>query len=241
MNAGRPARLGSIRLRQAWRLAPLTIRTIRLLPIAATGALSFLLVFMAHHDHSGGLQHVPQAAMFLSIGCGFVLDDPAEATIAGVPPVLLYRRVLRLALAIPFLAVVWASLLWYARVDGTTGALTVELAAMAAIAVGIAAIASHVVPDGLGGVAAGPSVLVLFVTVALLPRRYARFLPLDPTGPRRFDLYGRWALALAVAAAVFVAASLDPARRSRIPRGGSRAQGRRVLGAATRAPAGGKP
>src|SRR5207247_9726388 len=114
-----------------------------------TGAVSCFLVSIAHHDPSGGLQNVPTAALFLSIGCGFLLDDPAEATIAGVPPVLLYRRTLRMALAIPLLAMVWASLLWYARVDGSTGALTVELTGMVTIAVGIAAVASPVVPDGV--------------------------------------------------------------------------------------------
>ena len=62
------SRLASIRLRQAGQLAPMTMRTIRLAPIAATGAFSFFLVFIAHHDHTGGLQNVPTAALFLSIG-----------------------------------------------------------------------------------------------------------------------------------------------------------------------------
>lgn len=204
--------LWTIRLRQAGLLAPMVARTIRLLPILVTGGFAYLLTFVAHNGHHGGVLHVQIGAIFLSLGAGFVLDDTAEATVASVPAPRLFRRSFRVGLILPLLAVIWASLLWYAGTDGFGWALTTQLVGILGLSVATAAVASHIVPDGLGGIATGPTILLLFVGQNVLPPRF-HVLPLSPVSPSWFDVYGRWWLALAFGALVFVLASLDPARR----------------------------
>jgi hypothetical protein len=214
MNRERGDGLGpwSLRLRQARLLAPLVARTIRLLPIVATGGFAFILAFVAHLHHRPGVGHLHAGAIFLSLGAGFVLDDSAEGTVAGVPATRLWRRSLRVTLILPLLVAIWAMLLWYAGTGGREWVLSMQLAGILLLTLAVAALASHLVPDGMGGIATGPTILLFFFSQNSIPPRYVP-LPFEPLTRGWFDLYGRWYLAVAFGILIFVLASLDPARR----------------------------
>ncbi len=148
--------------------------------------------------------HVRLSALALCIGGAFLLDDPAAETLESVPASLLFRRLLRLSLALPVLAAAWALVVGSADVDRATWGLTLEACALLAVTLAVAARA--------GGVAAGPTLLALFGLAALLPSRWA-LLVSGPEDPRWMAAHARWALVLAAGLAAFAWASLDPGRR----------------------------
>lgn len=191
------------RARQAALLALPFARTLPWVALLAAAALALAVVRLGDAQ----TLHLRLAALALCIGGAFLLDDPAAETIESVPASLLFRRLLRLALALPVLAAAWALVV---RSAGHVPAweLTLELGALLAVALALAARA--------GGVAAGPTLLVLFGLAALLPSRWALLVP-GPEDPRWSAAHGRWALVLAAGLAAVVWASLDPGRPRRSP------------------------
>jgi hypothetical protein len=93
-----------------------------------------------------------------------------------------------------------------------TAALTLELAAILAATLAIAAVAAPLVPDGRAGVAAVPTLLVVLATAALaLPDRWTLFAG-GPHDPRWVSSHQRWGAVLVLALLAFLYASLDPGR-----------------------------
>ena len=195
------------RARQAILLARPSVRTAAWVAVLPAGVLGLGVLTL---DGPVVLE-LRLAAVALAAGAAFVLDDPAAETIAASPTPLLFRNLLRAALALPLVAALWTVLLLYADV-APAWALTLELAAMLAATLAIAALAAPLVPDGRGGVAAAPALLVLLGAAALaLPDGLTLFAA-GPLDARWGASHERWASVLVAAILAFVYASLDPGR-----------------------------
>jgi fluoroquinolone transport system permease protein len=154
-----------------------------------------------------------------ALGCAFLLDDPSEPTTEGVAGSLLLRRSLRVALLLPATAAWWIGVMWRVRavhpgLPLPIAALTLEVAALLAVTVALAAAGSRLAPERRGGVVAAPALLALASAAFLLPARVALYaMP----GSAAWDgAHRRWTLLLGLALAAFAAASRDPASR-RLP------------------------
>ncbi len=187
-------------------------------PLAGAGAL--VLAILVLSDPSLGRLRL--AAITLSVGAAFVLDDAAAATIASAPTPLWARRALRLGLVLVPLALLWALVWWLA--DGASWAVSLELGAMLALTMAAAALAAQIRGDGRGGVAAGPALLALLsAAYLLLPARFGLF-PAGPEDPLWASAHERWALVLGAGMLTLLLASRDPAAASisSMPGGGRR-------------------
>ncbi len=164
-------------LRQAALLVRPTVRSLSWAPLAAAGALAFGLLGLTDQ----GLTELRLAAIGICVGVAFILDDAAAATVASAPTPLLVRRALRVGLATAPLAALWALLSWLAG-GAASWAMSLELAAMLALTLAAAAVATRLRGAGRGGAAAGPALLVLLsAAYLLLPSRWGP-LPRRPTG-----------------------------------------------------------
>jgi hypothetical protein len=156
------------------------------------------------------------AAARLRVGCAvvaasvaFVLDDDARTTLAATPVTRLIQRAARAGWAVAFVAV------WVAAIVATADALTgvgrppnavfTEIASVALVACAVACLAMGSSDDGRGGIT-GAIVAMSCFAASYLPWRW--WWPFTPE-PRLARLVWASALALAVA----LAASADPARR----------------------------
>ena len=192
-------------------LLPRVGRTVRWVPLAASGAIALWIVYTGVHAnrHTGDVQ-LPLAAVVVCMAAAFVLDDEAARTVACTPTPLLMRRAIRVALGMPLLWATWVILAWYSH--ALTATMAVEYAGMLALTLTLAAIGAQVIGEERAGLFASPALFVLLGSSAVISARWRPF-PLMPIGSTWFDLYGRWGVVLAVSALVFVMASADPAKR----------------------------
>ena len=193
------------------RHARLLVRpTVRLASWRALPAAGVLALAMVHFFSAPTVIELRLAAIMLSVAAAFVLDDPAAQTLAASPTPLLVRRLLRTTLLLPLVAALWMIVLWSAGEHVMT-ALTLELVTMLVITLAAATAATPRIPDGRGGVAAAPALLIILTAaVLLLPAGWTLFAD-DPTDPAWEISHVRWALLLAIALTTFLAASRDPA------------------------------
>ncbi len=195
-------------LRQAALLVRPTVRSLSWAPLAAAGALAFGLLGLTDQ----GLTELRLAAIGICVGAAFILDDAAAATVASAPTPLLVRRALRVGLATAPLAALWALLSWLAG-GAASWAVSLELAAMLALTLAAAAVATRLRGAGRGGVAAGPALLVLLsAAYLLLPSRWGLF-PGGPQDPLWTAAHQRWALILLAGVLGVLWAGRDPAWR----------------------------
>lgn len=138
------------------------------------------------------------AAGIVAVGVAFVVEDEAEVTVASVPTRLLLRRLVRLGVSLPLVAVLWTLLLWHG--DGDWTVPTLVLAALGMLAAAVAA--------RYGAVAGAMVPPALIVAAQLLPARL-ELLDGSPAAS------ARWLALLAVGIAAFCAASRDPAHQWR--------------------------
>ena len=200
-------------LRQAALLVRPTVRSLSWAPLAAAGALAFGLLGLTDQ----GLTELRLAAIGICVGAAFILDDAAAATVASAPTPLLVRRALRVGLATAPLAALWALLSWLAG-GAASWAVSLELAAMLALTLAAAALATRLRGDGRGGVAAGPALLVLLAAAyLLLPSRWGLF-PGGPEDPLWTAAHQRWALILLAGVLGVLWASRDPGGPAWLPR-----------------------
>lgn len=158
------------------------------------------------------------AAVCGALGAGFLLDDPAARSIATVPTPRPIRYAARAGVILPALAVWWAAVLAVTVAGaehgiGATlplGRITLEAAALGAVALAVAVIRLRG-PRDSGGIVASPVLLVLVMAASLLPQRMALFVPPDDT--QWAAAHDRWAMLLAVAVVGSVWATREPARR----------------------------
>ncbi len=202
-----------------------TVHAIRWLPLAAGAALGLAIVLVPEAlTDKLAVAHLVYllriAAACLALGAAFLLDDPATRSTPAVPTPRLARNLVRVAVAVPAIAVWWVATLVLAgamahRPHSTHlpgGALTVEAATLVCAALALAAIAQRLTTDGGAGVFAAPAVLVLVAATWFLPRAVA--LSTLPDDPHWTASHHRWAVLLAAAAVTFLAASHERARRS---------------------------
>lgn len=197
-----------------------TLRSMPWLPLLAAAASAGVAMWLI--DPSAGevraLVALRVTALLLAAGAAFALDDPAAATLAASPTALRVRRAHRL---VP-VGAAWG-LLWALAVVTTAGAgmavplaiPTVEAGAMLALALAVAAVAAPHVPEGRGGVVAGPALTLATVGVLMaqyLHPRWATLFALSPGGPEWDAARIRWIVLLATALVTLAVTSLDPAR-----------------------------
>jgi hypothetical protein len=158
------------------------------------------------------------AAACTALGTAFLLDDPASRSTPTVPTSRLTRNLVRVAVAVPAIALWWVATLTLARTAHRphathlpAAALTVEAAALIAAALALAATAQRHTTDGNTGVIAAPATLVLAAAIWFLPRRVA--LVTAPGEPHWTASHYRWAGLLAAAVVAFLWTSHERTRR----------------------------
>lgn len=202
-----------LRLHQVPVLVPGTIRALPWGPLLGGAALGLAMVHFGSGDPGSLMLRLRLAAVLVCAGAAYMVDDPAARTLACSPTPLLGRRAYRVVAAVVVAGATWGTLLIAVRGAAGPGgwapaSLSLQAAALLAVALSMAVLASRVAPDGRGGVAGSAAVLCLALIAVALPERWTPF-PLGGAGSSN-----RPALLLAVGMVAFVLASLDPARRS---------------------------
>jgi hypothetical protein len=184
--------------------------------LAIVGVPAAFPVLLSDEDLVGLLR---AAAVCGALGAGFLLDDPAARTVATVPTSRPLRYAARAGVVLPSVAVWWALVLAVTVGGAEEGAgaalplgdVTVEAAALGAVALAVSAVRLRRDGSIAGGVVAGPVVLALVVVASRLPPGLVLYVP---PGDGRWDAaHDRWGVLLAVAVAGMVWAALEPARR----------------------------
>jgi hypothetical protein len=160
-------------------------------------------------------------AVLLCLGAAFLLEDPTGDTTAPAPTPHLERRAIRVGLGLLALAALWGVLTVVARLGmrepGGVPVMAVCLEALALLSLtwAAAAVADRLVPERLGGLVAGPVLLMLVGLAAAAPAfpRHLMPFPTAPGGPEWGSANVLWALALAGGTAVLFGCSLGPGRR----------------------------
>jgi hypothetical protein len=157
-------------------------------------------------------------AVFLCLGAAFLLDDPSETVIAPTPMSAPLRRAVRLVLALLAMGPLWGLLTMIALVGmPEPGGLplarvSIEALTMLVLVWTAAAAVERFVPERLGGVAAGPILLVLIglaIAAPALPGHF-RLLPSVPQEPDWGHAHMLWLCVLGTAAVLLVLFSRDP-------------------------------
>jgi hypothetical protein len=157
-------------------------------------------------------------AVLLCLGAAFLLDDPSESVIAASPLSALSRRAIRIALSLLALAPAWGLLLLVALVGmpepgGVPLArVSLEAITMLFLVWTAAAAAERFVPERLGGLAAGPVLLVLLGLALATPALpgHLRFLPSVPQEPDWAHAHMLWLRVLAGSSGLLLLLSRDP-------------------------------
>jgi hypothetical protein len=155
------------------------------------------------------------AEVLLAATMAFALDDAADTLLASSPTSLRRRAARTLGLCGAVVAATWAVLVLgaVALADGSAvPGLTVELAALSALAVAVAG--GLRVWRGLAepGALAAPVVLAVLVAAAALPPQLDMLHP-SPDWPGWDGAVARWAVLAAVMTAGVVRTTRDPAAR----------------------------
>lgn len=202
-----------IRLDQLDRLAAPTASTVAWWQPALGGAAAFALLDLVGRRSVGAdveqlIVGLRFAMLAVALSAAFVLDDPTEGTVCAVPLPLALRRCLRIAVILPLLAGVWIGLVAYANADPQlveplpVAELTLELAALLAVVLAVAALSS--------GVAAGPVLLLVVVLAAFVVPPRARLYTSHADAVAWSTAHQRWALLLIVALGALSVANRDP-------------------------------
>ncbi len=196
---------------QARLLVRPTIRAIRWSPFLAVVPLGALVMVVGRAaDTPAPMANLPAMALLLAASTGFVLDDPAEDTIASTPTPLLVTRVVRIAVALPLALACWAAAVVHAGLGRVSVYLTVGFVAQCTVALGIAAAATLVVGRSRAGLVSAFGLVLVFVVV---PFAFDVSLALTPTSQTWGHLYGRWLVVGALGLLSMALASSGPATR----------------------------
>ncbi|MFD4410290.1 ABC transporter [Streptomyces sp. NPDC058466] len=190
-------------------------------PLATASALGLLLagtprLLSAPPDAWLCLNLLRAAALAFGLGLAFLLDDPARHTTAAVPTRRPVRVGLRVALVAPFAAVWWtaALLLVPEQTRPPVGAVTLEAAAIAVLALAAATVAVRCTDVTEPGAAVTAGLLPVALAAPLLPpERWT--LVVAASDPRWDGAHQRWAGLLVVAAVAGVYSVAEPLRRRR--------------------------
>lgn len=231
-----PVSRASVAGRAIRALVTAEVRAVQWAPMAGGAIAASLVVWLPTRAHTVDrvvvLSSLGQrvlalraGAIVLALGAAFVLDDPAAGTTAHLPVTVLRRRLARLAVALLGWATAWAGLIGIAMrtpLGGQSfplGPVTLEAAAMVAMVLAAAAVAAPFVPEGLGGIAAGPVLIVtmgIAYAMAVPPWHLAMFVG-DPMTPGWGAAHVRWGFLLGASVLMLLWCSRDPWRRA-VPR-----------------------
>jgi hypothetical protein len=228
-----------------------TARSMPWVPLAAAAVVAPLIThFMAGgsmHGLSDRLNALRIAGTAMAVAIGFILDDPAREGTQHQPVPVLLRRALRAVLALPIAALIWSLCLWLAfrtwppaseglgsvelAGDLPLAALTLEFAGIAAVALALSAASTPFVPEAMGGVAAGP-ILILLVLIGAVLSTVVPLFAGDPTEPSWQAAQKAWWVILATGLGAFALLSRDPGRWRLVARvrrlSGGRSRGSRT-------------
>ncbi|MFI8232335.1 ABC transporter [Streptomyces sp. NPDC085900] len=160
------------------------------------------------------------AALGHALALAFLLDDPARHTTATVPVRRPLRIALRLALVTPVTVLWWTAvvLLVPSSVRPPTGAVTLEAAAICALALAGAALAVRLADEPRPGPSVAAALLLTALLAVLLwPERWPLFT--SPGDPKWGEAHERWAWLLAGSLLVLGACLPEPVRRRAWRRG----------------------
>lgn len=180
---------------------------------------TLLVVKVEALAHPGSaLMLVRAVGVIAVLGAAFVLDDEAASTLEASPSTLAWRLSLRVVTAVALVSVPWAGAWWRAESHGTDlpwAGLTLEVAALLALALATAAGVTRWSGATDAGVATTPMVFVVVLGAFQLPPRFALY---GNPGPGWDDAHVRWSVLLAVATLLLLWCARDPAAR-RLTRG----------------------
>jgi len=150
------------------------------------------------------------AAAAVAAATPFVLDDTAAATLQSSPATLRRRRAHRVALILPLLASWWVfafAIVSRSTVDLPLAAYTLQLATL--VGIGLAGASTNSSADRARGGTSGALAVAICFGTAFLPERALQLVPADPGSP---GAGRRLLVILAVAVAIQLIGSTDPAR-----------------------------
>ncbi|WP_247706152.1 ABC transporter [Streptomyces liliiviolaceus] len=160
-----------------------------------------------------GLYALRAAALVFALGLAFLLDDPARHITSTVPARRPVRVALRVALVAPGAVLCWTTALFLVPQDSRppAGALTLEAAATAVLALAAATLAIRRTRTTEPGAAISTWLLATGTTaILLLPHDWTLFV--TPQDPRWQPTHDHWALLLTVATVVGARACAEPLR-----------------------------
>lgn len=207
--------MSGTRTRQLHALAPALLRAVRWQPVPAAGLCSGAVLWWqdARTTAEGNAVWLLRVvALLLAAALAFALDDRTRATLAAVPTPQWWRSGVRLLVAGLPAAFVWGgALAWveHRSAGAVPGpALTLEMAALAAVALAVAGGLARWRDQPEPGLFVGPILLAAGLLIPRLPRQVA--LAVLP-GPDWAAAHLRWSVLLAVTTAVLAASWRDPA------------------------------
>ena len=184
------------------QLVALTGRVAQLVPwwhVLIGGAPAFAYVGIVIATTAPGIPTMLWAVRIgmipLAASAAFVFEDPTEAWLAATPVSVRLRRVLRLALLLPVLVIVWVGLLAFAGTgapavaDGAAlpvGGLSLEFAGVVGVVVGVAGLSMWRETNLPSGLVAGPMAPAVAVVAAFAPAGlvfWADWVPAPPAVP----------------------------------------------------------
>lgn len=207
-----------MRRRQSAQLVSSLLRALPRTQLAAGVTAAFGVVWLLSTEPGSPrtVLALQGAALMLSLALASILDDPTADTVAAVPPTLLFRRALTIALALPAVAAAWAVLVALSGVAaGLAGAITLQLGALVLLTLALAAALAR------GGAIAGPLVVLMFLAVQAVAPQWALAPEL---GNWRWDV--AWAGLAASALVALLLVSRDPAHRPQMRGGADRTPNR---------------
>jgi hypothetical protein len=198
--------------RVAFLAFPAVMRSITWIPLAAATLIATVLVAW-RHGHTGDAS-LYLVAVLLPSAAAFALDDPATELLAASPTSLLRRRLLRVLVVGPPVAVIWTVLLWWGFTHGLeeTAGLMLIFTGLLGLSLGAAALAGRRSGGRAGGIFTPPAILVLLFLSSVFPPRW-RPLPMGDIPGGWPQIYLRWGAAAVLGMVAFLVSSRDPAAR----------------------------
>ena len=186
----------TMRRAQGRLLAGPSARTIRWASLSVLVAVAALAVWSgARKGGDPAPVALPAATTLLAAWLCFLFEDAAAETTDATATPLMLRRAVRVAIAVPAVAVAWFAITWIGPLDGPAPAMTASFLAQATLALAVGAVLCRISPGGRGGLAAAG--VIVFVAI-VLPVWLARPVTIDPAHPPFGSVSTYWS---AVAAA----------------------------------------
>jgi hypothetical protein len=197
--------------RQAWLLAVPALRTVPWLPLIVAVVLgSFALAAARAAEQPPPDAGLAIVGALLAIWFASLLGDRSAAFADGTPPHVLFRRAIRLAVGTPIVVLLWVGALAVAAEGPHAVTLSFLFGAEVCVALGVAAVALHVIEPGREVLWAAGGLLMVFVA---LPFGLGIDVTPIPSADTWWLREGRWLAIGGGGAIAFMLASLDPAAR----------------------------